>query len=215
MNATLVDRTDWSPDVSLMWFRCRSESDRPARGTEVIDDAELMRLFRKGDEQAFRRLYDRYRGPLWRYVLQSSESTQEAEEVVQETWLAIIRGRERYQPTARFVTFLFSIARRRGVDRWRRRGREIELEPDVELDRLPGPSSLRPEPAADFEELRNAFARALEALPMLQREAFLLRAETDLSVEEIAQITNTGHETVKSRLRYAMDRLRRALEPWS
>ena len=129
--------------------------------------------------------------------------------------MAVIRARERYVPNARFVTYLFSIARRRGIDRWRRRGRNPELEDADALERAPAPVRAQPESLVGAEALAAAIATALDALPLLQRETFLLRAETDLTLDEIAQVTGTTRETAKSRLRYALSQLRGELEPWT
>lgn len=193
-----------------------SNDSRPPLSTSVkaaVSDEELMRLYRGGDQEAFRRLYERYRSPLMRFVRRMSLDRYDADEVVQETWLAVIRGR--YVPRARFVTYLFSIARRRVMDRWRRRGRQPELEASEALELAPAPARMQPESLVGDEALARAIAAAVDALPLLQREAFLLRAETDLTVEEIAQVTGTTRETAKSRLRYGLRRLRTALESWT
>ena len=183
--------------------------------TTAVSDEELMRLYRRGDQDAFRKLYERYRAPLMRFVRRTALDASDVEEIVQETWLAVIRGRERYVPHARFVTYLFAIARRRGMDRWRRRGRQPEMEHTDALDLLPAPARTQPESLLGEEALAGAIAAAVEALPLLQREAFLLRAETDLTLDEIAQVTGTTRETAKSRLRYGLERLRAALEAWT
>ncbi len=195
-----------------------SDDSRPPSSfsvTTAVSDEELMRLYRGGDQGAFRMLYERYRASLMRFVRRTAFDRSEVEEIVQETWMAVIRGRERYIPQARFVTYLFSIARRRGMDRWRRRGRHPESEEAHDLDLIPAPAHTQPDSIMGKEALAGALAAALEALPLLQREAFVLRAETDLTIEEIAQITGTTRETAKSRLRYGLRRLRAALEPWT
>jgi RNA polymerase sigma-70 factor (ECF subfamily) len=187
----------------------------PASVSKTGSDEELMGLYRGGDQAAFRKLYDRYRGPLMRFVSRTALDAADVEEIVQETWMAVIRGRERYIAHARFVTYLFSIARRRGMDRWRRRGRQPEADDIDALGLLPGPARMQPESLVGEEALAGAIAAAIEALPLLQREAFLLRAETDLTIDEIAQVTGTTRETAKSRLRYGARRLRTALEVWT
>jgi RNA polymerase sigma-70 factor (ECF subfamily) len=174
-----------------------------------------MRLYRGGDQEAFRKLYERHRGPLTRFVRRTTFDSSDAEDIIQETWMAVIRGRERYIAHARFVTYLFSIARRRGIDRWRRRGRHFELEDTDALELVPAPARTQPESIIGAEALAEAIAAALEVLPLLQRETFLLRVETDLTIDEIAQVTGTTRETAKSRLRYGLSRLRAALEPWT
>ncbi|MGH9920261.1 MAG: sigma-70 family RNA polymerase sigma factor, partial [Nitrososphaerales archaeon] len=177
-------------------------------------DEELMRLYRGGDHEAFRRLYDRHRAALMRFIRRLALDQSDVEEIAQETWMAVVSGREGYVPHARFVAYLFSIARRRGMDRWRRRGRHPESEEPEALDAVPAPVRSQPESLIGEEGLAEAVAAALDALPVLQREVFLLRAETDLTIGEIAQVTGTTRETAKSRLRYGLRRLRAALEPW-
>lgn len=178
-----------------------------------LADEELALLFRRGDHEAFGLLYARYRAPLLRFVMRATPDPSDTEEVVQEVWLAIIRGRERYVQRARFVAYLFSIARRRCIDRWRRHAARIEMG-DV-LEELEAPIQTCPEFRAETEAMGAAIKRAVDALPLAQRETFLLRSETDLTLDEIAQITCTTRETAKSRMRYALNRLRSALEPWN
>jgi RNA polymerase sigma-70 factor (ECF subfamily) len=187
-----------------------SSVPRPA-----VSDEDLMRLYRGGDEGAFRKLYERHRGSLLRFVRRTARHNSDVEEIVQETWMAVIRGREQYVPNARFVTYLFSIARRRGMDRWRRSGRQPEFDQADALEQVPAPAPTQPESLVGEAALAGAIAAAVEALPLLQRETFLLRVETDLSIDEIAQVTGTTRETAKSRLRYGLRRLRAALEAWT
>ncbi|MEO8307510.1 MAG: sigma-70 family RNA polymerase sigma factor [Pseudomonadota bacterium] len=180
---------------------------------EPGSDEALMGHFQRGDEAAFRHLYDRYRSPLLRFVQRLVPDAGESEEVAQETWMAVIRGRERYSPRARFVTYLFSIAHRRAMDRWRKRGRWPETQLNA-ADEIPGSCIHEPEWRSQNQALGAALLAAISALPLLQREAFLLRAEAGLGIEEIARVTGTNLETAKSRLRYALRRLRASLESW-
>jgi RNA polymerase sigma-70 factor (ECF subfamily) len=189
-----------------------SAGSSPESGSAEPDEA-LMQRYRHGSEQAFRVLYERHRSPLLRFVKRLAPDGGEHEEIAQETWMAVIKGRERFLPQARFVTYLYSIARRRTVDRWRRRGRWPE--PDTEaLDSLVGAAHQEPENQANNAELGVDLLVAIDALPLPQREAFLLRAEGGLSIDEIAAVTGANRETAKSRLRFALSRLRGALEPW-
>lgn len=179
-------------------------------------DEELALRFRRGDDQAFALLYARYRGPLLRFVRRTTPDPSDLEELVQEVWTAVIQGRERYVGRSRFVTYLFSIARRRSADRWRRRGARFDPATDVkDLEALPAPIQTWPQSLAETEAIGTAITCAVDALPLAQREVFLLRAETDLTLDEIALVTGTTRETAKSRLRYALSRLRSALEPWN
>jgi RNA polymerase sigma-70 factor, ECF subfamily len=178
-------------------------------------DEELMRRYQRGDDDAFRQLYERHRSGLHRFIKRQSPKDGNTEEIVQETWMAVVHGRDNYRPQARFVTYLFSIARRRTMDRWRKFGRTPELESAAEeLEQVLGPATNEPERNASTAALRGDLMIAIGMLPILQRETFLLYAEGGLTLEEIGEVTGTSRETAKSRLRYALNRLRNALEPW-
>jgi RNA polymerase sigma-70 factor, ECF subfamily len=181
-------------------------------------DQGLMARYRAGDAQAFNELYRRFRGPLRRFVAKLSCEQEEADEIVQEVWLAVIRGARSYRPSAKFATYLFSIAHRRLQDRWRSRGRrapafaDADVTPD--LDQVPDDTAALPEEWAARAELRNALLAALDQLPPPQRAVFLMKAEAGLSLEEIAAATGAGIEATKSRMRYAVARLRAHLANW-
>jgi len=172
-------------------------------------DEELMLAYRHGDAGAFDSLYRRHRGALFRYVLRGVRERALAEELYQEIWIRVIEARSRYEPRARFTTWLYTIAHNRMVDHWRERGLSL-----VALDDAPevaDPSGDPARGAAARESLRS-LAAALEALPPAQREAFLLHEEAGLSVAEIAAATGTNEEAAKSRLRYAIARLKAAVD---
>jgi len=175
-------------------------------------DEQLMLAYRAGDAGAFEQLYRRHRGPLYRFVLRSIRAREQAEELYQEIWMRVIEARERYEPEAKFTTWLYTIAHNRMVDHWRKRGLQL-----VSLDQEAGPSdppaalSAQPELVLQGKQSLDRFARALEALPPAQREAFLLHEESGLSVAEIARATGAGEEAAKSRLRYALSKLKEAL----
>ena len=179
---------------------------------EPDDDRDLMLRYASGDAGAFDQLYHRHKGPLYRYLVRHTGNGANAEEVFQETWTKVIRARERYRPTAKFSTWLYRIARNCFIDYIRRQGRNAldaagATEPDTLDSANPGPGR-----AAELSETAARIAGALAALPGEQREAFLLREEGGFSLEEIGSITGVGRETVKSRLRYALAKLRAALE---
>jgi RNA polymerase sigma-70 factor, ECF subfamily len=188
-------------------------------GATDESDAALMQRYSRGDQAAFEALYQRYRAPLYRLTLRLAETPAEAEEIFQEVWIAVIRGRQRYEPHARFVTYLFAIAHRRCSEHWRKhfrhRNRFVEL---AQLDGLPeledSDVMVMPDHWLQNLELQAALLAAVSALPLLQREAFLMRSEGNLSLEEIALATAVPLETAKSRMRYAMQKLRRDLEEW-
>jgi RNA polymerase sigma-70 factor (ECF subfamily) len=183
---------------------------KEAPAAVASDDAALMARYRGGDGQAFEILYRRHRAPLYRFIAGQIRDRSAADEIFQEVWLAVVKGRERYRPTARFVTFLFAIAHRRIADRARKAIRRAETAmpadaPDAGL----GPARL-----AEGAARGAALAAALAALPPEQRATFLLRAEGDLTVAEIAAVTGVPFETAKSRLKYANRALREKLDAW-
>jgi RNA polymerase sigma-70 factor (ECF subfamily) len=170
-------------------------------------DEQLMLAYREGNAAAFETLYARHRARLYRFVLRSVKSRAIGEELFQEIWLRVIEARGRYAPQARFTTWLYTIAHNHLVDHWRKRGLTLV---SLEGDETPGASPDPADHAAARESLAR-FAAALEALPPLQREAFLLHEEGGLSVAEIAAATRTNEEAAKSRLRYATAKLKAAI----
>jgi RNA polymerase sigma factor (sigma-70 family) len=171
-------------------------------------DEELMLAYKAGNAGAFETLYARHRARLYRFVLRAVKVRAVAEELFQEIWMRVIEARGRYTPQARFTTWLYTIAHNHLVDHWRKRGLTL-----VALDGEELPAAADPDPA-DAVQARQALARfaaALDALPALQREAFLLHEESGLSVAEIAAATGSNEEAAKSRLRYAQAKLKAAL----
>lgn len=178
----------------------------------VDPDAILMLAYARGDLAAFGTLYAKHRGMLYRFLLRSVRDTHRTDELFQETWSRVISARERYQPQAKFSTWLLQIAHNLMIDAVRRQrplasGEEAERA----LEQVATPQCQQPDHAASDEQRRRQLQRAIEHLPEEQRAALLLRLEHELSLEEIAAVTGVGRETVKSRLRYAMNRLREVM----
>ena len=180
---------------------------------ETLDDSALMlRYGADGDVAAFETLYGRYRGPLYRYLLRHCGDPDAAQDLYQEVWSRVIRARADYRPTGKFAAWLFQVARRCLADRARlarRRPGDTWYEPIDEGAVSDG----RGDPATDAS-LADVAARlrvALEELPAEQRDAFLLHQESGLTLEEIGRLAGVGRETIKSRLRYAVARLRARL----
>lgn len=179
------------------------------------DDTTLMLRYRDGDARAFEMLYGRHKGGLYRYLQRLCRDQDIANDLFQEVWGKVIATRERYEPRAQFNTFLYRIAHNCAVDYFRRAGRQhLGRMDDVdELEEgLPDSSIPQPDAQVSDGEVRASFKQALEQLPDEQREAFLLYEETGLSLEEIGKITGVAMETAKSRLRYALRKLRAALQ---
>ena len=172
-------------------------------------DEDLMLRYAAGQAAAFDVLYGRYRVRLLRYLVRLTGQTAVAEELYQDTWSRVIDARARYAPSARFAAWLFRIAHHLAIDHLRK------LHPTVNADDVlvgfPGLPEDDPALALDQAEQMERLAALVEALPTEQKAVLLMRAEGDLTLEEIAATVGTGRETIKSRLRYALAKLREGL----
>jgi RNA polymerase sigma-70 factor (ECF subfamily) len=178
------------------------------------DDGALMLRYGDGDLRAFEELYKRHRGSLYRYLLRQCRDNEAAADLFQDVWGRVIANRERYEVRARFTTYLFHIAHNCCIDYFRRQSarRSAQTDPvDDWHDELTSPRHERPDAELAHLQLKSAFRKAMAALPPEQREVFLLYEEAGLSLDEVADITGVGMETAKSRLRYALNKLRAAL----
>ncbi|UQY35050.1 RNA polymerase sigma factor [Pseudomonas fulva] len=176
-------------------------------------DADLLRRYRAGDAAAFTQLYERHRLGLFRFLMGLCGDQAVAEEVFQETWMSLIRSESLQREAAvLFKTWLYQIARNRLIDHWRKQGKRQQREEAFD-EQLHDQAMAEPDPERQLS-LSQDQARiqaALADLPAEQREVFLLRAHGDLELHEIAELTRTPAETVKSRLRYALQKMRRLL----
>ncbi len=170
-----------------------------------------MSRYRDGDLAAFEALYERHKGPLYRYLLRHCGSPETAADLFQEVWSRIIQARQRYRAVAKFTTYLYHVAHNCFIDHCRRQGRRPRIDPEAAAAEFEDRSIMRPETAAQVAESGAALRAALGRLPDEQREVFLLHAESGLTLEEIGRVTGVGKETAKSRLRYAVAKLRQAL----
>jgi RNA polymerase sigma factor (sigma-70 family) len=177
-------------------------------------DEELMLAYAAGDAVAFETLYGRHKGALYRFVLRSVKARGEAEELFQDIWMRVIEARARYAPKAKFSTWLYTIAHNRLVDHWRARGLAVVSLDDENGAAVPEPAaapSSEPQQLVQARQTLDRLAAAIAALPLAQREAFLLHHEGDLTAAQIAAATGTNEEAAKSRLRYAMKKLHEAI----
>jgi RNA polymerase sigma-70 factor (ECF subfamily) len=174
-------------------------------------DEDLMRAYAAGDVAAFESLYGRHRLKLYRYLLRRLRDNALADELFQDVWQRVIAARAGWTQEAGFATWLYTIAHHRLGDHWRALKHRPPAPGDADLRtaRLADPDT--PERVLSEFERRRELQLALDALPEEQREVLLLRLEQELTLEEIGDVTGVGRETVKSRLRYAMDKLRMRL----
>ncbi len=180
-----------------------------ARMSIHTEDSALMLRYKDGDVAAFEILYRRHNDSLYRYLLRLSQNRAAAEDVFQEVWSKIIKSRENYRPTARFSTFLFRVAHNCFIDYVRRNKRHTH-NATIDPDSRPNPGD-EPELATEKDFAKRRMTDALQLLPEEQRDVFLLYEEAGLSIDAIATATGVNRETAKSRLRYAINKLKLAL----
>lgn len=191
-----------------------SVADYTLRMDQGWTDERLMLAYRDGDAEAFERLYQRYRSKLYRHLAHQCGDARLAEELFQDIWLKVIAARSTYEPLASFATWLFRIAHHRLLDHYRKNGRDAlaSYADDEVLDGIPAPVASDPAHAAEQNAIALRIQQALAALPAAQREVFLMAEAGGMTLEDIAAATATGRETIKSRMRYALGKLRSSLE---
>ena len=188
----------------------------PARDSETADE-DLMLRYAAGDAAAFDVLYERHKGGIFRYLLRHG-SGNAAEELAHDVWASLIRVRAQYRATAKFTTYLYRLAHNRLIDFYRAEGRAdfVSRDADEAADDIvaaqAGPRGEQPEVQVESRDIAQRIRAALASLPDVQREAFLMQQEGGLSVAEIADATGVPEETAKSRLRYAITKLRAQLK---
>jgi RNA polymerase sigma-70 factor (ECF subfamily) len=179
-------------------------------------DEDLMERYRDGDAGAFDTLYGRHKGGVFRYLARQCGNSGVAEELFQEVWMNVIRARANYTVQAKFTTYLYKIAHNRLIDHYRTQGAGALASFDADdgpvLEEVAGARGEDPAVSADARQQARHLLQLIDGLPPAQREAFLLQQESDMSVEEIAQATGVSRETAKSRLRYAIVKLREGMQ---
>jgi RNA polymerase sigma-70 factor (ECF subfamily) len=171
-----------------------------------------MSDFKTGDLMAFNLLYARHKGPTYRYLLRQCHDKNLTDDLMQELWEKLINSKNRYQPDAKFTTWLYRIAHNVVVDHQRHFSvisRHVDNEHNIEqsVDSL----SNTPEKIIENNKKQKNINDCLGKLPSTQLETFLLKQETDLTLQHIADIVESSLEATKSRLRYAYDALRKCL----
>jgi RNA polymerase sigma-70 factor, ECF subfamily len=176
------------------------------------EDAQLMLRYANGEMRAFETLYGRHRQALYRYLMRHTRHAETANDLFQEVWSKLIEGRERYQARAKFRSFLFTLAHNCFIDHCRRTAARPRSDGEIDVEEtLAAALTTQPDRQAEDAQTLARYRLALAQLPAEQRDAFLLYEESGLSLEEIARISGVGTETAKSRMRYAVAKLREAL----
>lgn len=185
-------------------------------------DESLMLRYRDGDVRAFEVLVTRHRKAIYNFILRFVRDAAQAEDVLQDTFLRVIKSADAYEKQAKFTTWLYTIARNLCVDAARRGKHRKAASLDAPVGDEEGAALIDLVAGGDAGADKQAISRelgvrlkkAIESLPDEQREIFLLREVSDLQFNEIAQIVGCPENTVKSRMRYALEKLREALEEY-
>lgn len=186
---------------------------------DQLDDSTLLNAFVRGDANAFETLLVRHRRPLFNFLLRSVRDPDRAEDLLQEVFLRIIQNAAEFQGQAKFTTWMYTIARNLSVDH----ARKMSHRRHASLDATPGgrdsgamheriaTSDPPPDRLAVSPAIRDRIAQAVEELPEEQREVFLMRQLQGLAFAEIAVVVGVSENTIKSRMRYALERLQESL----
>ena len=206
---------------------------RPEKPTNVADlarrmktddaDEDLMVLYQRGEVRAFELLLNRHRKPVYNFILRFVGDKETAEDLLQEAFMRVIKGAEAYKRQAKFTTWLYTIARNLCVDQTRRRKHRKHASLDAPMDTSDDSGTLMDvipstEMASDRKsvnkQLHETMHRAISALSEEQREVFLMREFLDLPFKQIAEVVGVPENTVKSRMRYALEKLRLDLDEY-
>ena len=183
-------------------------------------DEDLMVMYQKGEVRAFEVLLSRHRKPVYNFILRFIGDKETAEDLLQEAFMRVIKGAEAYKRQAKFTTWLYTIARNLCVDQTRRRKHRKHASLDAPMDTSDDSGTLMDvipstEMASDRKsvnkQLHQTMHRAISALSEEQREVFLMREVMEMPFAEIAAAVGASEPTVKSRMRYALEKLRAAL----
>jgi RNA polymerase sigma-70 factor (ECF subfamily) len=169
-------------------------------------DEQLMKSYADGNMEAFEILYERHRGPLYRYILRMAGDPATANDLYQGSWEKIIRARGRYKSSAPFKAWMYRVAHNHVIDHFRRRQPSSETAPEV----MAG-SQAEPEEQLTQCNRRRDLLAAIHSLPAEQKDTLMLKLEAGLDLQTIARITGVNRETAKSRLRYAVNKLKQIL----
>jgi RNA polymerase sigma-70 factor (ECF subfamily) len=187
-------------------------------------DEDLMVMYQKGEVRAFEVLLSRHRKPVFNFILRFVGDRETAEDLLQEAFMRVIKGAEAYKRQAKFTTWLYTIARNLCVDQTRRRKHRKHASLDAPMDArgdesgtlmdvIPG-NEMASDRQSVNKQLHAQMQRAIGALSDDQREVFLMREFLDMPFKQIADVVGVPENTVKSRMRYALEKLRLELDEY-
>jgi len=180
---------------------------------EGASDEELMLSYQQGDAVAFEVLYERHKGGVFRYLMAKCHQQAIAEELFQDVWMKLIAARDRYEARAKFTTYLYQLAHNHFIDYYRKTRIDVfqQKGQDEDVEQLTANGQKQPDEQLEIQQQIEMLSELIDNLPDEQREAFMLREEAGLTVTEIAEVTGVNAEAAKSRLRYAVKKLRAGL----
>ncbi len=181
---------------------------------EDASDEELMLSYQQGNATAFEVLYERHKGGVFRYLLAKCQQQAIAEELFQDVWMKLIAARDRYEVRAKFTTYLYQLAHNHFIDYYRKTRIDVfqQKDPEEDVEQITSNDQKQPDDQLEMQRQIETLLQLVERLPDEQREVFMLREEAGLTVAEIAKVTGVNTETAKSRLRYAVKKLRADLK---
>lgn len=193
-----------------------------ARLAAEREDTRLMQAYKKGDAEAFGKLLARHKKPVYNFCLRMLGERAAAEDAMQEVFLRIVRAAKEWESHAKFTTWLYTIARNHCIDALRKANYRKTASLDQPLkaddeqgatlgDRVGDDESVTPDRGADSARLREKLAKALRSLSDEQREVFVMREYAGMPFKDIADVVGVPENTVKSRMRYALEHLRAQL----
>jgi RNA polymerase sigma factor (sigma-70 family) len=170
-------------------------------------DEQLMKTYAGGSMEAFEVLYERHRGPLYRYILRLVSNPASANDLYQGCWEKIIKARCRYNDSVPFKAWMYRIAHNHVMDHFRRERPIADTQVEEMVDQQTGP-----EEQISAEDRKQNLVSAIRSLPAEQKDTLLLKLETGLDLQTIAEVTGVNQETAKSRLRYAVRKLKQVMK---
>ncbi|MFT5425587.1 MAG: RNA polymerase sigma-70 factor (ECF subfamily) [Gammaproteobacteria bacterium] len=181
---------------------------------ETLSDEDLMLNYQQGNAAAFEVLYQRHKGGVYRYLLAKCYRQEIAEELFQDVWMKLIAARDRYEVRAKFTTYIYQLAHNHFIDYYRKTRTDVfqQKDQDADVEQIVANGQRQADETLDMLRQTETLSELIDNLPDEQREAFMLKEEAGLTVAEIAEVTGVSAEAAKSRLRYAVKKLRTGLK---